>query len=84
MYDSREKFTATMTKQTAPTLLVNEGNCLNEKYFRVEGYLEFLFAYGIGSVNMDQCVRGSVKECIKRYKQISMPQLIREEVTLVS
>ena len=69
--------------RTAPTLLVYGGNYANEREIGVEDILPFVFPYGIGGPKMNRRVRVSLKECIKRYSQTAMPQLMREEVKLV-
>ena len=83
--ETNEKFTLSMLKQTAPTLLVHGGNYANLRELKLENVCAVQFPWGLGGPKMhkERKNRVSAEECYRYYSRLSLKQMMRANFCLL-
>ena len=83
--ETNEKFTLSMLRQTAPTLLVHGGNYANLRELKLENVCAVQFPWGLGGpkMNKERKNRVSAEECYRYYSRLSLNQMMKADFLLV-
>ena len=82
-YSSQESFVKAMLDGTAPTLLFHGGEFANERDVPITDMFPMQFPFGLGGVHINRRNSVSIKECLKHYFWLSLPQMQRPDFILV-